>query len=240
MHDLDGSEPDEVRAQGAKQRQEDENSAQPSRALPPVLQNWQVIDGEATLIGVIVEDDDEPIPGGTSAPDTARPLHEQVDSVVVLVLHTRRVEVEPGASAEFQAEVINNGDRPATFEVAVEGWVDETWFPELPLRVTLQPGERKPVSLEVAPPRASQPSAGEHAVAVAAYASAYPNHSSRIRATLVVAAFDEFSLDLVQPANFTSAYFRRTASGALVLHNLGNRSGRFELAGRERSGLVHV
>ena len=88
-------------------------------------------------------------------------------------MQLRRVVVMPGESAEFEVTLANLGRWPALFEISLEGWIDEAWTPDLPMRVQLEPQARQRVTLSVSPPRQPDCRAGEHALAVVVRAARY-------------------------------------------------------------------
>ncbi len=210
----------------------------PPGPLPAELANWRVveIEGEATLVeqdeaGVVgAEGGDASLPGAQTYPD-------RVDEVVILMLPKRAVTLTPGESDTLSASVMNNGRRAAVFELQIEGNVDPAWFPDLPLRLALQPGERKTVTFTVSPPRLPAARAGDHACALAAHASAYPGRYSRAGFVLALKPFSAFRLGALQPEQVTASWWRRSATASVSLTNLSNRRAEFLLAGADRQRL---
>ncbi len=196
--------------------------------VPASLRNWQVveIDGEATVMEEGRPAWQEPAPRS--------PIREQIDSLVVAVLSRRRVEITPGESAVLAVEVVNNGGLAAVFEVTVEGWIDERWCGELPLRVSLQPGARQRVEIAIAIPRQSACRAGDYPLAVVVRAARYPGRVTRLAATLVVNAFAAFTVSGPDPRQVTAGWFRPAALVLVTLANLGNQAARFHLHAYDR------
>ncbi len=196
----------------------------PPGPLPAELANWRVveIEGEATPVeqdeaGVVgAEGGDASLPGAQTYPD-------RVDEVVILMLPKRAVTLTPGESDTLSASVMNNGRRAAVFELQIEGNVDPAWFPDLPLRLALQPGERKTVTFTVSPPRLPAARAGDHACALAAHASAYPGRYSRAGFVLALKPYSAFRLGALQPEQVTASWWRRSATASVSLTNLSNR-----------------
>ncbi len=206
--------------------------------LPAELANWRVveIEGEATPVeqdeagDIGAETDVETLPGAQMHPD-------RVDEVVVLMLPKRAVALTPGESDTLSASVMNNGRRAAVFELQIEGNVDPAWFPDLPLRLALQPGERKTVTFTVSPPRLPAARAGDHACALAAHASAYPGRYSRAGFVLTLKPYAAFRLGALQPEQVTASWWERSAAATVSLTNLSNRRAEFLLAAADRQRL---
>src|SRR5687767_9859803 len=171
--------------------------------IPPPLLNWQVveIEGEATLIEEteIKETRSRAIGSASSAaeqesapqigPRLTPAIREQYDEIVTAGMQSRRAVVMPGETGTFQVSISNQGRWSALVEIALEGWIDEAWTPDLPLRVQLEPGARRVVEVTLTPPRQADCQAGEHALAVVVRAARYPGHVTRLAATLVVERF---------------------------------------------------
>jgi hypothetical protein len=206
--------------------------------LPAELVNWHVveIEGEATTVerdevaGEVEDFVAAPVSG-------VQPLPDRVDQVVVLMLPKRALTLTPGERDTLTASVMNNGSRAAVFDLQIEGNVDPGWFPDLPLRLALQPGERKTLTFQVSPPRLPAARAGDHACAVAAHASAYPGRYSRAGFVLTLAPFSAFRLGALQPEQVTASWWKRSATAAMSLANLGNHRAEFLLAGADRQRL---
>ena len=215
------------------------------------------IDGEATVVNDVdtsyvdtlehvvsdatAQQGDEPQtrqPHALDAPPSHSPgaavIRDQGDSVVVMGLEVRRIEVTPGEPALLTVDLLNNGRWAALFEVALEGWIDEQWCDELPVRIHLEPGERQHVTVALTPPRQPTTAAGEHGVAVVARSGRYPGHLARVGATLVVARYSAFKLGTPQPRRLRTSWFQRTATLQLPLINLSNYPATFFLQGLDR------
>jgi soluble lytic murein transglycosylase-like protein len=204
--------------------------------LPAQLRNWQVLDdaepqqkaaeieSEATLLDV----------GPAQAALRPSAIQDQIDEIVVAALAHRRIEVTPGEKAALQVQLVNNGAWPALFEVAVEGWIDERWCEQLPLRVQLQPGDRYPVTITLALPREPASQAGDHPLAVVVRSARYPGHVSRVGATLVVHPYSAFTLGAPQPRQLATSWFQRSATLILPLTNQGNHTATFHLQAMDR------
>ncbi len=221
--------------------------------MSPLL-NWHVveIDGEATLIEEteiaeteIAEAAIESVhvaPPGLAQEDVpsqsrvraSSMIREQIDDIVVARMQMRRVVVTPGQSATFEVSVANQGRWSALFEVTVEGWIDEAWTPDLPMRLHLEPGARQMVTLTIAPPRQSDCQAGDHELAVVVRASRYPGHWTRLAATLVVERYASLKLGTPQPRQLDLSWFVSTATLRLPVTNHSNYPATIHLQGVDR------
>lgn len=196
--------------------------------IPTPLHNWRVleIEGEATVV------DEDASTAADAAPRT--PIQEQIDPIVLATLSQRRLEATPGETAVLAAEVINNGDKAAVFSVTVEGWIDERWCEELPVRVPLQPGARRKVEIAITVPRQPQCQAGDYPLAVVARADRHPGRVTRLAAMLVIQPFVAFSLSPLAPRDVSVTWFRPAAVTLATLENLGNQAATFRLHAYDR------
>ena len=219
--------------------EEGDLSARRRPQLPFQLTNWQVVEIEGEIVGEIgavaehspAEDRVQPDPAlGAPGP---RPMADRVDDVVVLMLHKRDLALAPGETENLAAAVMNNGDRPSVFELEAQGNVSPDWFPDMPLRFSLQPGERKTFTFQVSPPRTPAARAGNHACALVAHASGYPGRLSRAAFTVTLAPYAAFRLGALQPQHLTATWWERSATATLPLTNLSNFGAEFVLAGAD-------
>ncbi|MCC6454955.1 MAG: transglycosylase SLT domain-containing protein [Caldilineaceae bacterium] len=219
-----------------------------SRISSPLL-NWQVveIEGEATLIEETeIKDASSTAIHVTSpqadrdaavlplGPRSSAAIREQIDDIVVAGMRTRRIVVMPGEEATFEVSVANLGRWSALFEVALEGWIDEAWTPDLPLRVQLEPGARQVVTVTLVPPRQSSCHAGEHALAVVVRAARYPGHVTRMAATLIIERFAAVRLGTPQPRELALSWFMPVATVRLPMTNQSNYPATIHLQGVDR------
>ena len=256
----DAEPPTERGAGGAAERAEDR--ARPR--IPAPLLNWHVIeiDGESTLIEETEADDtatlesvrvSPPSPstlasvstsadavspadaGPQAEASTATNIRDQHDDVVVAKMAARRVVALPGETANFEVNVANHGRWSALFEISIEGWIDEAWTPDLPLRVQLEPGTHQTVQLAVQPPRQPDCRAGEHALVVVVRAARYPGHVTRVAATLVVERFAALKLGMPQPSELDLSWFVPAATMRLPITNQSNYPATIHLQGTDRA-----
>lgn len=235
---------------GSSPDSSDDDSPAPSenaRFAPPLL-NWHVveIDGEATLIEEREISDASGETAKSAPPVLAREvaplreprpvsaLHDHVDDIVIGGMQTRRVTVMPGESAEFEVTVANHGRWSALFEISVEGWIDEAWTPDLPLRVQLEPYARQVVKVAINPPRQSQSHAGEHALVVVVRAARYPGHVTRLAATLVVERYAALTVGAPQPPVLDLSWSLPFATTRLPITNQSNYAATVHLQGMDR------
>lgn len=254
----DAKPPADSGAEGAAKRANEH--ARPR--IPAPLLNWHVIeiDGESTLIEETEADDTATLESVRVSPPSALPsvstsadavssvdaepqaeaspetnIRDQQDDVVVAKMAARRVAVLPGETAIFEVNVANHGRWSALFEIGIEGWIDEAWTPDLPLRVQLEPGTHQTVQLAVQPPRQPNCRAGEHALAVVVRAARYPGHVTRLAAKLVVERFAALKLGTPQPAELDLSWFVPTATMRLPITNQGNYPATIHLQGTDRA-----
>jgi zinc-ribbon domain len=135
------------------------------------------------------------------------------------------VAVEPGGEVQLSALVRNQSEIVDTYELAVEG-LPASWWSVEPPRVHLLPygsqetGYEQEATLRLRPPRASEASAGEWPVGVAARSVSRPDAEGRGRATLDIAPF----LDLGSVLRPEQAEGERGARYQVVVRNGGNRA----------------
>jgi hypothetical protein len=224
--------------------------------LPVQLRNWRVledvsarqtppveieveIEGEATVLEERPDDRlDARLEDRSS--DAARPyageIREQLDGVVIALLAQRRLEVTPGEAAALEVTLVNNGAWSALFEVTVEGWIDERWCDDLPVRAQLQPGEHYPLTITLTPPREPSCQAGEHPLAVVVRSPRYAGHVTRLAATVVVRPFVAFTFGPLRPRRLSTSWFQRSATLLAPLTNQGNVPATFQLHALDRRG----
>ncbi len=207
-----------------------------ARPISTASQEWPglEIDGEATLVPLASTAAELHVP---SAPPMPHMPADQVDDIVVLLLPKRALAPALGEVESLTAGILNNGDRSSVFTVQVEGNVDPAWFPDLPLQLSLHPGERKTLTFQVNPPRLPTARAGDHACAVVVHAAGYPGHSSRAGFVVSVPPYAAFRLGALQPEHLTTSWWERSATATLSLTNLSNFSAGFQLAGADRQRL---
>jgi soluble lytic murein transglycosylase-like protein len=140
----------------------------------------------------------------------------------------------PGETAEFEVSIANHGRWPALFEISIEGWIDEAWTPELPLRVQLEPLARQVVKVAISPPRQPDCHAGEHPLVVVVRAARYPGHVTRLAATLVVERFASLKLGTPQPPELDLSWFVPAATTRLSITNQSNYAATIHLQGMDR------
>ena len=230
--------------------------------IPPPLLNWHVveIEGEATLIEeTLIEDveinGDKEIKVGRigeakhravddAIEDASLPevvarrsalIREQYDEIVAGGMQIRRVVVMPGEEATFEVSVGNLGRWSALFEISIEGWIDEAWTPDLPMRVQMEPGTRQVVKLTLEPPRHSDCRAGEYPLAVVVRANRYPGHITRLAATLVVEQYAALKVGTPQPRQVHTSWFEPEATLRLPVTNQGNYAATIYLHGIDRA-----
>lgn len=233
--------------------------------VPPPLHNWQVVEetdepprppfarkfapdpdpvDDAIYRGMIIEGEAriirevEASPSGWDEPGPVARIRDQVDGFVCAQLAVRRVVVTPGEAVELTVEVANQGRWAARFEVNLEGWIDEGWCPDLPAHVHVEPGQRRTVSLVIAPPRSPTCQAGEHPMAVVVAAPRYPGHVTRLAAVLVVEPYIALKVGAPQPPQVQTSWFNPAATLQLPLRNEGNSPATVHVQGADAARQV--
>lgn len=218
-------------------------TAEVEAKLLPALRNWQVIeiDGVAT-----------PVPD--SAPPTdAQPLDEPAgliedhpDDLIVAALDVRRVTVAAGQGVTLRLLLLNNGDRPAAFEVQVEGWIDEAWVQVTPLDVApgnsdrsttwLRPAEQTTLAITITPPRAPTVLAGGRDLAVVVRSPQYPGRLHRLGARLIVQPYTELAFGHLQVGAQAISWRRQAIWLLLPVSNRSNHETIIYLHGQALNG----
>ena len=170
---------------------DDEGSASDA-ARPPIpmqLQNWRVveIDGAAIPTGEDCAQDTQQAdePGDVTAASEAKgpavraERSDHIDDVIVLSVPERNVSVVPGEAGTIALTLLNNANRPTVAEVTVAGAASPGWFPELPMRVPLQAGERQSFVVTVTPPVGADAPSGEYSFEIVALVVEQPRRRSR-------------------------------------------------------------
>lgn len=163
----------------------------------------------------------------------AAKLTDRYDETVVMTVPDRHIEIAPGQSDSVSLHLLNNGDAPQVFEVTVQGEVSPAWFPELPVRLGLRPGERQVLSLQVALPAGPEAEAGTYHYAIRAQAIETPHRYSRAVCTVVIAPHTDFWLGPLQPEHVTASWWSPTARTRLPVANLSNHGVEFEIMGAD-------
>ncbi|MCL4858412.1 MAG: transglycosylase SLT domain-containing protein [Caldilineaceae bacterium] len=192
------------------------------------------IEGEAIALP-------QPLASAASSADDAPPMliTDRLDDHIVAALDARQITVAAGDTAWLRLALLNNGDRPATFRVHVEGWVSEEWVSiaragevasaddDAHAQLWLQPGERVLLTIALSPPRLSAARAGDHPFAVVVRSPEYAPHNSRLGAVLTILGYSDVMLGHVQPRQVTVSWRRRQARLLLPVTNRGNVEANF-------------
>jgi membrane-bound lytic murein transglycosylase F len=214
--------------------EESNSSSAPQHPLPPQLNNWRVMEIEGRAAPVEEERVRAVTPEDERAPaNAADALTDQYDDLIVLTVANRSAAIAPGETGTISASLLNNGDHPLVFEVTAGGEVAPAWFPDLPLRVPLQPGERQVFTLHIAPPFDTQARAGDYAFAIAAASTAQPERSSRAVCALTIEPYTDFRLGILQPDRVTTTWWTPSAQTRLPITNLSNHDASFKIVGAD-------
>ncbi len=218
--------------------------------LPDPLANWQVLDdetwlmdeahplleGEATAVEPLDDETDAPSSAEGAVTEGAPLIADQHDDIIVAGLEADRLTVEPGQAATFRVGILNNGPKPAVFQLHVEGWLDEAWITVSPVNTSLQPGQRAALDVVIAPGREPSSTAGEHTLAIVTRSPDYPERRSALAATLVIAPFDDLVVGDLQPRRTSVGWNRRATPSRLAITNRGNRPTTVQIRGQDITG----
>ncbi|MFN2199773.1 MAG: transglycosylase SLT domain-containing protein [Caldilineaceae bacterium] len=219
--------------------------------LPIELQNWRVMEVEGTVTprgedrtkfshlnsgtaGVDLEDSDA---GGAQAAgdftDSIDDSHsDRQDDRVILSVPDREVIANPGTPATFTLSVLNNAERSVVLQIDVKGNVSPAWFPEMPMRVPLQPGERQSFVVMVAPSLPEAP-AGMYAFSVVARQADRPERKSQVSCSLSILRKSGFQLGMLQPERVVTSWWTTIGRTVLPISNLGNHEMSYRVVGAD-------
>ena len=233
---MQNPQPEDKHTPGDAKKAKDASSPGPQTPLPPQLQNWRVmeVEGQSAPVGDAPPPRPETPPDGAPQAQAADELSDRYDELIVLAVPERRLSIAPGESAPLSASLLNNSDRALLLEVTVRGEVDPLWFPDLPLRVSLRPGERRVFALQVAPPSGPEVRAGDYDFAMSVTPAGRPERCSRALCALTIKPHTDFQLGMLQPERMTTSWWTRSAQAALPITNLSNHVARFEMAGADQ------
>jgi len=159
-----------------------------------------LVPAEATAVGV-----------------TQVPSEPAIAYRVGVFLKTTDLPVVPGASVILAVIVLNQSNVADNFAVSVEG-IPAGWVSALPPPVRLSPGTQQDVAVVIQPPRAPESRSGDHPLTVRVTSQESPDQTATAQATLHIAPFQAFDLDL-RPQKVSG-----TTDGMFHLHvsNRGN------------------
>ncbi len=132
-------------------------------------------------------------------------------------LEDSEVEVAPGVESEIELRVRNTGSVLDEFSFSPIGMA-QGWISVEPPSVSLFPGAEEEVRIHFRPPRLPTTLAGASPFAVKVVPREDPESTAVVEGTLVVAPFEERTIDLV-PATSRG---RRVGTHGLIVHNTGN------------------
>jgi hypothetical protein len=145
-------------------------------------------------------------------------------------LEDTEVAVDPGTESEVELRVRNTGSVLDEFSFSPVGMA-QGWISVEPSIVSLFPGAEEGVRLHFRPPRLHTTLAGASPFAVKVVPREDPESTAVVEGTLVVAPFEERSIDLVPH----TSRGRRLGSHGLVVHNTGNAPVLLRLDGTDPS-----
>lgn len=160
-------------------------------------------------------------------------IPDQLDPTIVVSLSDRHVQVMPGEEVQFTLTILNNGDDRAAYHVVLEGWIREEWLTRSVAQVELNPGERRTVTLTVAPPRHSQVTAGDRSIVFVVRNSENRAHVTRLGAQLTILPYSGLHLGQMQPANASLTWWQKETAVTVPVTNRGNFPVTVRLVGRQ-------
>ena len=143
-------------------------------------------------------------------------------------LEDTEVAVAPGLESEVELRVRNTGSVLDEFSFAPIGMA-QGWISIEPAVLSLFPGAEQGVRLHFRPPRLHTTLAGASPFAVKVVPREDPESTAVVEGTLVVAPFEERSVDLVP----STSRGRRAGTHGLIVHNTGNAPLVLQLAGTD-------
>jgi len=143
-------------------------------------------------------------------------------------LEDSEVAVAPGVESEVELRVRNTGSVLDEFSFSPIGMA-QGWISVEPASVSLFPGAEEEVRIHFRPPRLHTTLAGASPFAVKVVPREDPESTAVVEGTLVVAPFEERSVDLVP----STSRGRRAGTHGLIVHNTGNAPLVLQLAGTD-------
>ena len=203
-------------------------------ALPPQLQNWRVVEVEGQALPVIETPVSETTAtDGEASTQAEHELTDRLDELIVLTVPNRRISIPSGASDAISTSILNNGSLPLDLEITVQGDVEMAWFPGLPLRVHLQPGERQNLKLPISILADHRVDAGTYNFAVIVSSVDQPDRFSRAICSVTIEPTTDFRLGYLQPERVISSWWSPSVQTVLPITNLSNRRLDFRVVGAD-------
>jgi len=147
---------------------------------------------------------------------------------VGIFVDTLQVTTEPGQSITIPILLLNRGAIADLFSVSVTG-IPAPWItvPTAPIR--MMPGDQKPTSITIHPPRVPQSRAGRYSVSISISCQASPNEVAETRLALTISVYSQFTSEL------SPTRLRAGEVGRLTVKNLGNAQESYHLGWKDRS-----
>lgn len=216
----------QVTREGDKLRVTDLNSTNgtflgDNKLLPGVSEPWPR--GQTLRIGSHWFRQEHAAPSASSQraqpsmqePSMAPPAERAAASNIQVSLPQDSLELEPGRSANLNVQILNQQRQVDHFSLNVIG-LPQAWVtvPETALR--LAPGDRGSLRLQIAPPRDSSSTAGEHPFTIQAVSRANPSQTAQAQSKLHLAPFSQLDLSLARNS------FTNKGSTQIRIANRGN------------------
>ncbi len=150
-----------------------------------------------------------------------------MEKKVEVSLSPERVSLGPGETAEFVATIHNASEVVEAYSVDVQG-IDPAWSKLSVTSLSLFPGDRETVRIQVTPPVSSSAKAGSYPVSVRVISKRDPSIGTIASFILDLGKVSEYSLDL-QPRKARG----RKGAFQLGITNNGNTVSTYKLSGSD-------
>ena len=169
----------------------------------------------------------------TSSQVAEQPTQPPTQADAPLALHMVRnaITVEPGQRVEVKVDVENRGDQEDRVTLRVQG-LDPSWVEVPDEFVTVPPRQTVSVPFAVKPPRGRGVPSGRQRVRIDLVSQRYPEAKVGLSAALTVSGFIAFEAEM-EPTEV-----RLPGRVMVTIHNTGNTSGEFKIAGRDLQQVV--
>lgn len=158
----------------------------------------------------------------SSMPSSMGEQEDRIDSVLIAGLPDPELTLEPGSSTTLIVSLLNNGPSPAVFDIGLEGWVRESWLPPGGVHVPVLPGERVAATIAITPVRHPTTVAGQFPFYVVVRSPQYPRRVTRLRGTLLIRPYTDFTVGKLMPGAASVHPLRRRALYTLAVSNMSN------------------
>lgn len=156
-----------------------------------------------------------------------RPI-DVIDDILLAAMAEREWMIDAGQTTQTQIVVTNGGPLVGVFNISIEG-LEPSWVEISPPSVNLNDGDRALFTLLIDPPRLPATRAGQHHFSVIITSPDYPNHYTRLGATLTINPFYDFAVGELSPRQQTIGYLKKTGMTTVSLVNRGNSAVKYRI-----------